>query len=70
MLPMAAGQIGHPIAMFVEMVSDNGLIHGRCLRVIEGREDRLNSLASKWFTRYMPIDISTAIFQQLQEYPV
>lgn len=27
MLPMAAGQIGHPIPMFVEMVSDNGLVH-------------------------------------------
>lgn len=27
MLPMAACQLGHPITMFVEMVSDNGLIH-------------------------------------------
>ena len=27
MLPMAAGQIGHPITLFVEVVPDNGLIH-------------------------------------------
>jgi hypothetical protein len=27
MLPMAAGQVGHPIAVFVEMISNNGLIH-------------------------------------------
>ena len=27
MLPMAAGQIGHPIPVFVEMVSENGLVH-------------------------------------------
>ena len=27
-LPMAAGQIGHPVAVFVEMKSDNGLVHG------------------------------------------
>ena len=27
MLPMAAGQIGHPVALFVEMIPNNDLIH-------------------------------------------
>ena len=27
MLPMTAGQIGHPITLFIEMIPDNGLIH-------------------------------------------
>lgn len=27
MLPMAAGQIGHPVAMFIQMISNNGLVH-------------------------------------------
>lgn len=29
MLPMAAGQIGYPVAMFIEMIADDGLIHDR-----------------------------------------
>jgi hypothetical protein len=27
MLPMAAGQIGHPVPFFILMIADNGLIH-------------------------------------------
>ena len=27
MLSMAAGQIGHPIALFILMITDNGLVH-------------------------------------------
>ena len=28
-LAMAAGQIGHPVAKFIEMIADNRLIHDR-----------------------------------------
>jgi hypothetical protein len=27
MLSMTAGQISHPVSMFIEMISDNGLVH-------------------------------------------
>lgn len=27
MLAMAAGQIGHPVALFILMIADNGLVH-------------------------------------------
>ncbi len=27
MLPMAAGQISHPITFFIPMITDNGLVH-------------------------------------------
>lgn len=27
MLSMTASQISHPVAMFIEMISDNGLLH-------------------------------------------
>lgn len=30
MLSMTAGKIGHPIAFFVLMISDDGLLHSRC----------------------------------------
>lgn len=27
MLAMAAGQIGHPVSLFILMIADNGLVH-------------------------------------------
>jgi hypothetical protein len=31
MLSMAAGQIGHPITLFIQMIADNGLVHKHSL---------------------------------------
>lgn len=29
MLPMTAGQISHPVACIIQMISDDRLVHGR-----------------------------------------
>ena len=45
MLSMAASQIGHPIAVFVEMIPDDRLVHDKCSGV-EGMAELLQRL--KW----------------------